>query len=322
MLRARIANSNKELCALLIGIFIFLAFRDSTTGDDTSNYIRIFHQIESYDFSHSGIELGYILYVIIIKAIFKHYQFLFIFQALLVSYSIGYFIKKYAMKDVFLSILLFVSIGLLAFHTTGLRQSMAMSLGLLSFCYFESGNKKKSILFIILAFLFHRSAIVMCGPFIYAFLIKNVRIAHTAIFSILCMLFVPLILPIFASFDNRWNMYAHVESTGNGFIMFSILLLILFLSEMTKKKENYHQRMWRKMMHYNVILWCGRLVSRTFERPVLYSFPFMMPLLINAITSLPDIHTRKVCRILSILLFSVFYVYRYHQTPYSLCFFN
>lgn len=144
----------------------FFGCRNATInlGSDLNNYYRLFDRaitLESFkDFSAtSTMEVGYLWLNWLIARVIKWPQFIIFFQA---AFCIGVtlrFIYKYS-EDVLLSVLGFMSFGLMQFYLTGFRQSFAIAICLIAL---EFALKKKFIGFIssvLIAASIHQTAIV------------------------------------------------------------------------------------------------------------------------------------------------------------------
>lgn len=144
----------------------FFGCRNATIdlGSDLNNYYRLFDRAitsESFEaFSAtSTMETGYLWINWLLARVIKWPQFIIFFQA---AFCIGVtlrFIYKYS-EDILLSVLGFMSFGLMQFYLTGFRQSFAISICLIAL---EFALKKKFIAFILsvlIAVSIHQTAIV------------------------------------------------------------------------------------------------------------------------------------------------------------------
>lgn len=152
------------LCLLLL--CSMSAFKASTVGNDTHEYLRLFEMGDYALTADTRYELGYLHFSQTIWKIFHDPQVLFIVYSLIFYFSLGRFLWKYSSMP-WLSILIFFSYTLFGFSMSALRQSLAIAI---LFFGFDFALKKKYILFfvsIIVASLFHSSAIffALC-PFI------------------------------------------------------------------------------------------------------------------------------------------------------------
>ena len=173
------SKNNQRIKKLFISIailqlFIILALRKSTVGVDISGYIRQFYYISYSTFNDILLlrhEIGYKLLVKFISFITNNEQ---IFLAIIGGLSImpiGRFIYKYS-KMPFLSFALYISFNFYAFIFSGLRQAIAISIICISYDYIREQKLFKFLVTVILAALFHKSAIF----FIPAYAISKIKL--------------------------------------------------------------------------------------------------------------------------------------------------
>lgn len=157
-----------SIIALAPGIII-AGFRFHTIGSDTDFYILpIFNQATKYftnftEFAEANpnTEFLYLLYTwIVTRVINESYIYLSINHLLILlpMYIAAFRLRRY------LSPVMFFLIYYLIFYQESLsivRQSIAISLSTLAFTYYASGSYKKYALFVILAFGFHSTVIVV-----------------------------------------------------------------------------------------------------------------------------------------------------------------
>ncbi len=316
-------NTKFELIAMMFGIFIVLAFRDSNSGTDTWNYLANFLRIKNYSFESlvvaSTQEKGFLLFQWILGKVFPNsVQVLFIFQALIVTLSYGYFIYKYCKKNYFLAVLGFMAFGLFGFHTTGVRQSLAMALCVWVYILFEKKKYFSAIIIAVLATTFHLSAIVSVLYLIYGNIWKRRNnLFTTVMLGIVLALTSGTILARVSLFSERWNQYSDIESTGNGQIFYVVLIIILLLGE-TLNKENDEYQFSKRVNYLTYIFWTGRLVTRTMQRPAMYFFPANLPVLVNGIENYTHLESRKLLRIGAFIGISLLYIYRFRGYSYHL----
>ena len=167
-------NFNKKLYLwIAFSLLFFLsAFRSIEIGNDTSYYVNMYKYYGnssnfvsiSYLFSfeniiNSRIEPGYVLLNMVLNIFSKEYILLFIVTSLFI---LGTW-KKHIQKNseiVWLSVLLFFNLRFFYFTLSGLRQAIAMSIILISYEHLKKRNLKLFVMQVLIASLFHLSALV------------------------------------------------------------------------------------------------------------------------------------------------------------------
>ena len=169
---------------LTFGLFTILAmFRSSTVGNDTSEYIRLFGNIASNgDLSNYywRYERGY-LYLNKILAFFStNPQVIIIVSSLIIMTGFARFIYKYS-DNLWLSVYLFFTLGYFGSSMNTIRLHIAIVIILFSYDYLRSNNLLKFVLTVIIASLFHRTAIIFLAAWLIVKLKFNIKTVSIAI---------------------------------------------------------------------------------------------------------------------------------------------
>lgn len=267
----------------LFPYFALIAFKDSSVGTDTAGYFqsfagmisRDFHGIFSYDdFGYERIEKGYKLFIWLLSRFTTNPQILLIATALVSTTSIYYFIKENA-DNKCLSLFFFVTLGFFQFAMTGIRQTLAISITLFGYKYLRDKKLVKFVLVVLFATFFHKSAIV----FLLAYFVAGIKLNNKSVI----LSFVGLVIIYFLA-DKLFLVAAdvleynyNIESTGNGYIFFTIVLLITVLCLLSRTaliKKRADNEILLKVNIISLAIWTLRLISRTAERLSLYYMPY------------------------------------------------
>ncbi len=160
----------------LIFLFWFLtAFRGDSIGNDTRPYIGYYKVIANGGINPNfDIELGYQYFCLFLSKISPDPLFLLIVCAT-ICYSIcGIYIYKHSDNILFSVILLFCVA--FSFFASGIRQAIAMCIVLIAYSKIRDGKKILPIILILLASLFHISALMAFLWFAHKFIPKNPKI--------------------------------------------------------------------------------------------------------------------------------------------------
>ena len=319
-------NTSWELNALMLGIFFYIAFRDYSVGADTLSYCDeyIRHGSLSMQDLISEVysnEIGYLLFTRLIYLVFPQTRVFLIIHALIVVLCNRFFIKNTCKNNYFLATLGFMAFGLFSFHLSGIRQSIAMSICVVSYVLMQREKIVFSLGLIVLASTFHLSALIFIFSTFLALIWKrNNNFIIALIISFLFVFFAQQIQETFSTIREKWSMYSSVEETGNGYIFFTILLIITFLGELSKERFTDLQKQNLRVDYFSIVLWGGRLVSRTFERPCLYFLPTLLPVMTDSITFIKNQKIRTTICLIAIILISIFYLYRFSTWEYIVSF--
>jgi hypothetical protein len=225
-----------NLVISLTVICLLAGVRDLSIGTDV--YVYLYPMFKAFAFNGSSViyqlqnsmtEIGFIILVYIIVSIFKNINILMFVVELCVALPI--YIYAYKQKDKH-SISFIILIFLLTMYVKSfnlIRQSVAMSLIILSTYYFDNKEYKKVIFLTILAFSFHTSAIIC--TLIYALIIISKLKGKTKNILLLLvyvgLIFITIsIIPILNTFFSKYALY--VSKVSESTITFARIIKKLF----------------------------------------------------------------------------------------------
>jgi len=195
-------NSQKKrwciVCVSLI-LFVLMAFRGETMGNDTRPYIAMFRRVAAYDrpwqyMRNSFSESGFLLYSWCLSKIINDARILFVATAAFITFSLGRFSYKYVQNiGVFYCLL----IGTMQFDyfLSTIRNGISIAIFLFAFDYLMERKPVPYFLICAVAMLFHNSAIVffLIYPFFSpeALRRKNGPFSDTTlvVIAVFCILF-------------------------------------------------------------------------------------------------------------------------------------
>lgn len=312
--RDRFENNRHAIFWMLLPFFLLVAFRSSSVGSDTIAYNKMYTSMSWGQFglesSYDRLEIGYKILLFIFTKISSNPQFQYICLAIFFEIAFTSFLSKNAENPAHF-IVLFGGLNLFSFYITGVRQSIAITICLLSY---EKVKKKQFIRFLIIvliAFSFHKSAIF----FLLTYFFANRKLQRNHI---------PLYLAGFTliAFFNEWlfsiggevfDLAYGIENVGNGYFMFSIVALVTIMSFIAMEKLIAHNVNNIYLIQINVItmaMWVLRLFSRTAERPSLFFMPFTFLLIDQIMEVIDDMRVQQVVKLFSTVFLGVYFIYR------------
>ncbi len=298
-----------------IPIILVTALRHYTIGGNDPR-VYYYHYQNSINSTldqmmlQSRMEYGYHIFVKILSSIFENPQWLFFWTGVIFTVSVAYFIYKNS-KDAFLSLLLYFTLGLFTFSLSGLRQTLAMAICLISI---EMIKKRKFIpflLIVVFAAQFHITALI----FIPFYFVANIKITTLNMF-IASIVIAGLVyfmddLVSFANFSI--GMDYNVAVSSGGFITVIIYLLVFALvlfqhKELLKDKTNSIMVI---MAAIGLLSYVMRyFATRATERVSSYFFYAVLILLPNAVHCIKDKKERQAVYILVMILAIALFIYR------------
>lgn len=271
-----------QLIIAILPVFLMLAFRGETVGKDTMNYLSaysaIHHSVTLQElFETIDFEKGYLVLCFLLKKGGFEEQALLITESFIFCASIVCFCKDNAKDKMFMLIVSVLS--LFGFASSGIRQTIAISVFLFAYRY---ARESKWIIYILLALLavsFHTSAIL---AFPFALLINRKFSFSTAIFYlILLIISIISMSTIFSVVSTMLNYDEYQLMTlDGGYFSFAISVLVSILA-IVKYKDERNNISFQQSSHYTfvyMILSAIRFVNVMVMRVVLYFsvFPFLL----------------------------------------------
>lgn len=160
------AARKKQYLVLSLGFLAFLTmFHSESVGSDTSMYLSRFNAVASTNdilgyIESSTMEPGYLLYSFLLSRITNNSQILFIVTGAITYLSIGRFLNRYCSAP---GLFVCALVMMLYFDTylSAIRQTLAMAITLFAYPYLRDGMLRKYVLVVLLAALFHYSALIL-----------------------------------------------------------------------------------------------------------------------------------------------------------------
>jgi hypothetical protein len=188
---ATYTERQKRYFLILTGLIMVLmiGLRKYTNGSgDSEVYYWHWKTLSEIGFSkffetvnNSAFEKGYTITVFLLSHIFKHPQFVFVFSGLFFSISVCRFVYKNC-ENLTLAIIVFNSLELFIFMVQGLRQAVAMSICLFAIEKCKKREPFKFAFLIVVAMLFHASAIVFAIVYFLPYL--KIKCSHLILFLV------------------------------------------------------------------------------------------------------------------------------------------
>jgi len=233
----RKGNKTKDkIFIILVTIqFLFInGFRHFSVGTDSVVYYWKFNEAVKVRsiievFKLHRYEPGYTMLEFIIGSFTQNYAVFFVICAIIIFVPLGIFIYRNS-TNYFLSYFIYIVLRMFDFSMNGVRQSMAISISLFAFEFAMRKDLKKFLMVVIVASLFHYSAIIILP--IYFIVNHNFKKIHLvflgAIYSIL-YLSKDFIARIFIEIYYRSNpeIMSTYEPTNIGMTGLFILFVLL-----------------------------------------------------------------------------------------------
>ncbi len=276
---------------------LFTTFSGLRNGlGDTYYYIYSYSLLDPKEMSGSPWKLeGGIMYNVM-----QHYcrlrsddpTLLIFLTAIISCVPAVYIIYKYS-NPYELGVYLYVTTSYFTFSMNGIRQYMAAGVLLLATKYLFSDNKKdfiKYLLFVMIAWLFHESALIMIPVFFIArrrawSWLTLVMLVSTAIITFMFDLILPTFLDVlentsYSEYANN-NWFTSGEEAGSNIIRVAVLLVPLVLAYFQRERLKTLGRYGDVMINMsvmNLLFYILSLYNWIFARLAIYTsiFPILL----------------------------------------------
>src|SRR5699024_4696704 len=232
-------------------LFILLSLRSIDVGSDVAGYLKVFEWAKYADFrvliDHRH-ELGYLVFNKMILLFTTNNQLFLATIAAITVFSVGYFIYKNS-KSPFLSYYLYITLGFYTFIFSGLRQAIAFSIIFFSYKYIKEKKLFKFLSTVILASLFHKSALV----FIIAYFVSKKKITTPYIIGYFFTLgFVFVFRVKIMQLINNLFYEDYPVIDGSAFSILVVALIVVILSLIFVKNVKLTNP--NAIIHYNLVM--------------------------------------------------------------------
>lgn len=303
-----ISKKNINISSILSGtilliMFIISASRMPSVGADTIIYIQYFDLIKELTLQEAFLQLpslesGYILLNKILAFFTTNSQIITIFNSLLLILTLTIFSKKTS-KNILLTLFLFIILGFYQSSFNIVRSCYAVFLAYIALTTYEK-SKTKSIILYIIAFLFHKSIIVLLlVPLLNILPINKKNIKYYLLIIALLYLSLDYLLPyINYLIPSQYSYYAQKETEGiieKALLLIVHISLFIFTSSFIKNKASFIEK--NKIFYIFIILetlfYCFSIKYAMFTR-VAYIFSMYTIISIpNIIENIENTKTRN-----------------------------
>lgn len=165
-------------------VFIVMAFQSNVPGDFYA-YANYFAEYNLAKFNINKIEVGWYCLNRIFG--FLNFSFFYFFVALIEIWTLSIFTKKYVPRVFWLlpAILFFFDMNMMFFQMKGLRQALAIELGVLAIFAVGRGRSIKNVIFSLalslLAFSMHQTALLVVTYVVVYVIISKLKILNSEI---------------------------------------------------------------------------------------------------------------------------------------------
>jgi len=302
---------------LLLGVM--LVFRHESIGNDTINYHNMFVIISKLNWSQviaRNAEVGYNLLNKLISLLTNDFRLVLLITSIISVIFIAKAYNKYS-DDASLTISLFITMSNFVLLFSGIRQAIAISLGMLA--YEATKNKKIFVFFaiVVVAMLFHTSAFMLLAMYP----LYHVRITRKWLIAVIPLMIIVFIFneQIFNSLGAILMLYTEyeveIDETGSitMLILFIIFAMFSFVIPEEKELDNDTIAM-RNFMLFSVMLQMFAPLHALAMR-LNYYYIIFIPLLIPRIIKHRRARFEQIAIFLRHIMLAFFIIYFFITAP-------
>lgn len=303
----------------LLGIFAVLSLKKDTVGIDISGYKDQYYIIKNmnwFDYDYVYFEKGYMFLTQLFSKLGASFQLFTIVLYGFFCYTLFIYFKSKSAYPT-LSLIIFICYQFFVFSISGLRQTIALSFIIWAIYIIELKSKNSyykfilSILFVMLAYTFHKSAIIgLLIPFISILSNKRIHISYYIIAGLMVILLRNLFLEnIILYFFERDYTGSDITLGGNFVFLLIVAVLMFFINQRFTKNSKGSIVFYTRISLITVILYL-LLSGSTLLRGLMF---FQIFILISIPLSITYFNNREKSLIL-IFLYCFFILLFYFET--------
>ena len=231
-----VSSDGKKLYMILVALTLILTagLRSSKVGADTVMYQRIFDWAaegssftkEYFSWHGGGTEPLFYFFTYYLSKVVGFNTYLTIVATISIA-PVIYVIYKYS-RHVYFSLLLYIGFGYFAFAMNGIRQAIAIGICMLAFDATIEKKLKKFIALILIAVLFHKTALLFVPVYWLANIKNSKDFKYIIAISLIAVFVFRTALYKFINLFARQSFELASENQG-GYRMFLVMLFTLVL---------------------------------------------------------------------------------------------
>ena len=249
------------------------------------------------------------------------------FIQLFYLFSISLIVKR-SSKDIMLSLLLYVTFGLLSFSMQALKQTLGVSFMYIAYYFVQEKKYKWSIPCIIYAYLCHSSVLIFLFAIVLS-IVKNRKLFYLMlVVAISSFVFIngPVMqFLVDSSLRERYLSYLESDRYISN-VMFVFFVLVYAISLFSVKEYHKIDKGNSRLLYgisLFVLIFFALANQQAYYFRLAYLFmPFLMVLLPNSLELIENPQQKKIMSIIFICAISFYCIYTGRDWDYKLIFFN
>lgn len=224
-------------------LWLLIGLRDKTVGIDTIGYVGSFNNATTllFETQKKASEPLYQIFEYVVRYFTSNYHIFLLVSSVSMCYALFKVFDRFLKTpyEVMAGFCIYVLMGIMSFNMAGIRQTIAMSLGFLAFIAIDEGKWKKTIIFIIAAYLFHNTAIVLLLILpAYYFNLRKYALYASIIIALLGVVAPSYISTFIGSYlitQERFDGYT-LEGEGQTYVAFALQFILVIVAYIRRRE--------------------------------------------------------------------------------------
>lgn len=290
---------------------LLVGLRSQSMGNDLGAYLPSFERISRCSWNKIlnlnlyNYESGYVVFNKLIGTVWNNKQFFLFICAVCSIVPFGYFIYRYSSDPLF-SLIIYMGLPIMLAPFSALRQGIALAITVMSFKYIKEKKVFKFLILVLLASLFHSSALV----FLIAYPLFWIKFHPVS--RVLSVAVIPVVYifrnPIFAIVSKLFKENAVPDDNG-AFTLFIIFTLIYVFCILFSNKENQEINGYLNLFWSVCLIQAMGGVYSIVLRVGYYFMPYLMLLLPEVFSNQISKFSKKYKTLLKFMVMSLFFGY-------------
>lgn len=226
-----VSKNNLAVSVFFLMLWLLLSFRSVEIGTDTANYQLIFESYSKQSFARAlngDLEPLFGVLNWLIGTLTDNFQIYLSVVATITIVPIA-ILYNWDKRHSYLKIILFVNMSVFIMVFSGIRQAMAISIGLIAFYFVKKKKLISFLITVVIAMCFHSSAFMLFAMYpLYYFRLKKkhlyIIVPCIAIVYIFNKSIFTGLLNLMMLFNARYDDYAALNNTG------AVTMIICFVA--------------------------------------------------------------------------------------------
>lgn len=243
--------NRKAVFVPFLSLAFFCSLRSHLVGTDTGAYTSDYRNglSSEYYVFRTDIEYGFQLLNYFTLKFTHNYFWLFFISSIIILFSYLFVFKKRS-DNYLLSVFIFITFGFYTFYFNGLRQGLAMAIAALSVPYLIEKNIIKFLFLTIIAYFFHKSALIML--LFYILINWGIKLEYKIILIFMTsLLFSGMGIQYLASVNDKYSGYSEVSDHAGGYLTIFLYFIIgIFIYCYMRLYRNYNENFFKLFQLY------------------------------------------------------------------------